>query len=181
MNGEPLEETYFKWLAVQVVNTRLKNPSLTNWHVLRQLFGTEFVWRIRNDDNRVADGVELRSQFLDQHLGLEVDPAWFEQPCSFLEMLIALSERLTFQTEGASPAEWFWHLMNNVGLNITDQAYEAGRMQMYVDQVLQMINMRTYDRNGRGGLFPLNGAGVIEDQTKVELWYQMNYYLLERS
>lgn len=181
MTMEPLEETYFKWLAVQVVNTRLKNPSLTNWHVLRQLFGTEFVWRIHNDDNRVADGKELRSEFFEAHPDLKPEAIWFDQGCSFLEMLIALSRRLTFQTEGASPSEWFWHLMNNAGLNITDQAYEAGRMQMYVDQVLQMINMRTYDRNGRGGLFPLNGTGAYEDQTKVELWYQMNYYLLERS
>ena len=180
MTPEPLEETYFKWLAVHVVNTRLKNPSLTNWYVLQKLFSTEFVWRVRNDDNRVADGKELRSMFLDQHLGLEVDPSWFEQPCSFLEMLIALSERLTFQTEGTSPAEWFWHLLNNVGLCISDQVYSSDRLELYVDQVLQMINMRTYDSNGRGGLFPLQDSGGI-DQTKVELWYQMNYYLLERS
>lgn len=175
MNVEPLEETYFKWLVDQVVNSRLHNSRQTNWEVLRQLHQTEFFWRIRNDDNRVADGKELRSEFLD---GLPAG-SWETQGCSFLEMLIALSRRLAFQTEGISPAEWFWHLMDNVGLRISDWDYEEQRMHGYVDQVLQMINNRTYDKNGRGGLFPLHGANI--DQTKIEIWYQMNYYLLERS
>ena len=66
MNTEPLEETYFKWLAVQVVvNTRLRNPRQTNWEILRQLHSTEFLWRVHNDDNRVEDGKELRSEFLE--------------------------------------------------------------------------------------------------------------------
>lgn len=81
--------------------------------------------------------------------------------------------------EGASAAECFWHLMDNVGLRISDWDYEERRMHGYVDQVLQALNNRTYDKDGRGGLFPLHDPGV--DQTKVEIWYQMNYYLLERS
>lgn len=179
MNDEPLDELYFKWLVAQLVNTRLKNPTLTTWYVLQQLFSTEFVWRIHNDDNRVADGKELRSEFLEMHPDISADRTWLNQGCSFLEMLIALSRRLTFQTEGASSAEWFWHLMDNIGLHVSDRDYESKRLQTYVDQVLQTLNNRTYDRTGRGGLFPLRDTEV--DQTKVELWYQMNYYLLERS
>lgn len=175
MNDEPLEETYFKWLAVQVVSDRPRDPRQTNWLVLRQLHSTEFFWRVRNDDNRVEDGKELRLEFLNGNSSL----SWLSQGCSFLEMLIALSRRLAFQTEGVSVAEWFWHLMNNVGLCISDNEYEELRMQGYVDQVLRNLNNRTYDKNGRGGLFPLHDAEI--DQTKVEIWYQMNYYLLERS
>lgn len=172
---KPLDEAYFEWLAVQVVNIRLRNPRTTRWEVLKQLYRTEFFWRIRNDDNRVADGKELRTEFLDGGTA----ECWEEQGCSFLEMLIALSRRLAFQTEGASVAEWFWHLMANAGLDISDWDYEENRMETYVDQVLQSINNRTYDTNGRGGLFPLHESDI--DQTKIELWYQMNYYLLERS
>lgn len=172
---EPLEETYFKWLVVQVVDNRRRNPRMTHWEVLKQLHRTEFLWIIRNDDNRVVDGKELRTEFLE---GGSVDD-WETQGCSFLEMLIALSRRLTFQTEGVSEAEWFWHLLDNVGLRISDWDYEEQRMYGYVDQVLQALNNRTYDKNGRGGLFPLHDP--VDDQTKVELWYQMNYYLLERS
>lgn len=175
MTAEPLEEAYFEWLAVQVVNIRLRDPRKTNWEVLKQLHSTEFFWRIRNDDNRVSDGLELRAEFLNGTYegGLEA------LGCSFLEMLIALSRRLVFQTEGASVAEWFWHLLRNVDLVISDYDYVERRMHNFVDQVLQNINNRTYETNGRGGLFPLYNPVI--DQTKVELWYQMNSYLLERS
>lgn len=179
MIAEPLDETYFKWLAVQVVNTRLKNPRSTYWEVLRQLQRTEFVWKIRNDDNRVEDGKELRSEFFESEFGEPLIDEMRNEACSFLEMLIALSRRLEFQASGASAADWFWHLLDNVGLHITDWDYEAQRMHDYVDQVLQVINNRNYDRNGRGGLFPLHESDI--DQREVELWYQMNYYLLERG
>ena len=179
MNVEPLDETYFKWLAVQVVNARLRNPSLTNWYILRQLYTTEFVWRIRNDDNRVEDGKELRSEFLEANPDISAPQDWMNLGCCFLEMLIALARRLQFQTERVSSSEWFWHLMDNISLNIFDRDYEFNRMEGFVGQVLQRLNDRTYERNGRGGLFPLHDDSV--DQTKVEIWYQMNYYLLERS
>lgn len=179
MNQEPLDELYFKWLSVQVVNTRLKNPTLTNWAILRQLFSTEFVWWIRNDDNRVEDGKQLRLEFLDMHPDELPTEDWLADGCSFFEMLIALSRRLSFQAEGASPVEWFWHLLENVSLQIFDMDYESSRMEGYVGQVLQRLNDRTYNFNGHGGLFPLYGTDV--DQRQVEIWYQLNHYLLERS
>lgn len=179
MTDEPLDEVYFKWLVVQVVNTRLKNPNLTNWHVLRQLFTTEFLWRVPNDDNRVADGQELRLEFLEIHLDEPVTQDWLVEGCSFLEMLIALSRKLAFQTEGASAAIWFWHMMDNVQLRIFDTTYELERMEGFVGQVLQCLIDRTYDKNGKGGLFPLRDTD--QDQTRVEIWYQLNHYLLERS
>lgn len=179
MSAEPLEETYFKWLAVQVVNTRPRNPRQTYWEILKQLHTTEFKWSVRNDDNRVEDGKELRAEFLQETFGEVLSDSWRDQECSFLEMLIALSRRCAFQTERVSPSEWFWHLLGNVELHISDWDYESLRMHNYVDQVLQVINNRTYEKNGRGGLFPLRDADV--DLRQVELWYQMNYYLLERG
>lgn len=178
MNEEPLDEQYFEWLAGQVVNLRLRNPTQTSWSVLRKLFSTQFLWRIRNDDNRAEDGKELRREFLDIY-PQDVVSSWMNEKCSFLEMLIALSRRLSFQTEGASSAEWFWHLLDNVGLYVSDREFDSQGMDTYARQVLEGLNNRTYDRNGRGGLFPLTDSDI--DQTTIELWYQMNYYLLERS
>jgi hypothetical protein len=179
MNNEPLDERYFEWLAVQVVNIRLKSRVQTNWHVLRKLFTTEFVWRIRNDDNRVGDGKELRGEFLESNPDIQATYEWMNEGCSFLEMLIALSRRLAFLAEGASSTQWFWHLLDNVGLHVSDLIFEARNMDTHADRVLSMINTRTYNQNGEGGLFPLHDAEV--DQTTVEIWYQMNYYLLERN
>lgn len=181
MTPEPLDEGYFKWLAVQVVNVRLKSPTTTYWSLLKQLYATEFVWRIRNDDNRVGDGKELRGEYLSRHPNVEPTSEWLNQGCSFLEMLIALARRLSFQTEGVSVPEWFWHLLGNVGLVITDATYQMAHTEPFVDQVLQQVNNRTYESNGRGGLFPLNDTSVDLDLRRVELWHQMNYYLLERS
>lgn len=179
MTPEPLDESYFEWLAVQVVNPRLRNPNTTYWLILKQLFANEFVWRVRGDNDRVEDGKELRQRFLEEYPNVEPTQEWLTQGCSFLEMLIALSGRLAFQTEGISPTEWFWHMLGNVNLVITDRVYESDRMEMFASQVLSMINNRTYDKNGRGGLFPLRESGV--DQATVGLWYQMNYYLIEGS
>lgn len=179
MNVVPLEERYFEWLAVQVVNPRLRSNQVSRWSVLEQLHTTEFKWFVRNDDNRAADGKELRSMFLEEFSVSSPTQEWLDLGCSFLEMLIALSGRLAFQTEGISPAEWFWHLLGNAGLDISDADYEQFGMNLFVEQVLQSINDRTYKKDGRGGLFPLIEPGV--DQTKNELWTQMNYYLLERS
>ena len=180
MISVPLDEAYFEWLAVRVVNTRLRSASQTRWTVLRKLYTTEFIWRIHNDENRVEDGKELRRQFLEAHPISNPLPGWLDQGCSFLEMLVALSDRLTFQTEGWASADWFWHLLDNVGLNVSDVEFQRANMDIYTDSVLAQINDRTYDWNGRGGLFPLQRVSEV-DHTQVELWYQMNYYLLERS
>lgn len=179
MNNEPLEEVYFKWLAAFVVNTRLKSPRLAYWKLLRHLLITEFVWFVKNDDNRIADGKELRSRFLEEHPEIRPTEDWLNQGCSFFEMLIALSARLDFQTESGSQADWFWKLLSNVNLVITDQEYEEYRMEMFACQVLDALNNRTYDPSGRGGLFPLMYPPT--DQREVELWSQMNFYLIERS
>jgi hypothetical protein len=48
-----------------------------------------------------------------------------------------------------------------------------------VDEALSALIYRTYDRDGTGGLFPLTHPE--EDQRKVEIWYQLNAYLLERE
>jgi hypothetical protein len=37
---------------------------------------------------------------------------------------------------------------------------------------------REYDPDGRGGLFPLDGTHA--NQREVELWYQMQAYIIER-
>lgn len=92
-----------------------------------------------------------------------------------LEMLIALSRRLSFVGGGAS-LEWFWHMLHNIGLDIYNDLAWDGE---FVDKAMRQINERTYDENGNGGLFPLKETDI--DQRKVELWYQMNSYCLERG
>lgn len=177
---EPLDESYFKWLYEQVASVSYKNPARTYWSLTRHLHKTEFRWSVPNDDNRVEDGRDLRYEFSKAHR-IRPDRDWMDLECSMLEMLIGLARRLAFEAEG-EVAVWFWELMDNVELRqFNDGAYrprEPG-IQEHVTLTLEQIIERNYLPNGQGGLFPL--AYPPEDQRKVELWYQMSHYLVERT
>jgi len=172
-----LDELYLTWLYGHIANPEIANPSQSFWKLAKQLFTTEFLSFVPNDDNRVEDGRALRYEFIDD-LGLEdVDPHWMAVGCSFLEMLIGLSRRLSFQDEG-QPLEWFWHLLANLGLRYNDRVRET-TMGYEIKEVTDRVVYRTYDSSGRGGLFPLIHPDA--DQRRVELWYQLNAYLQERN
>lgn len=173
----PLDEQYLTWLYSQVSPVRLKNPSRTHWGLLRQMYKKQFVWIVPNDDNRMEDGLELRREFLETCEVKNPDPNWIDLGCSMLEMLIAFSRRLSFEADG-EPRVWFWHLVEVVDLyQFNDKMYneEARRI---IDETLDRIIFRTYESDGRGGLFPLRNPPV--DQREVELWYQASSYLVEQ-
>lgn len=172
---EPLDELYFKWLYSQVGNVRLKNPRRSYWKLLRQLYKTEFVWLIPNDDNRLEDGRNLRQLFVEQKRLWGTDPNWMMMGCSVLEMLIGISWHLNFEEDSQTIDEWFWELIENLHLKNANDASEYDEAD--VEEVLADLIWRTYEPNGRGGLFPLNYPE--SDQRDVELWYQMQTYLIE--
>lgn len=172
----PIDELYFRWLYSQVGSVEETNPSYTYWEMLRQLYIKEFVYIIENDDNRAIDGLDLRREFLSQEGISEVEPSWTQLPCSMLELLIGLSRRLAFQ-DGSESFLWFWHLIENLGL---EQYNDNTRIPVReINRILDKVISRTYNRKGHGGLFPLNRTRT--DQREVELWYQLNEYLIERS
>jgi hypothetical protein len=175
--SEPLDELYFRWLYAQVGPVRLKNPSRTYWSLLKLLHTKEFVWIIPNDDNRLEDGRDLRDEFVYEIRHMDVEPEWMSLGCSMLEMLIGLARRLWFEDDRFQIDEWFWHLMENLGLsNFSDR---GGWDEQDVDDILSAVIWRIYEPDGSGGLFPLKDAQ--EDQREVELWYQMSEYLLENG
>jgi len=172
--NKPLDELYFVWLYNQVGDSQIKNPRRTYWKILKQLYTKEFVWIVPNDDNRLEDGRDLRYEFVDQSGLKDVDLNWVQLGCSMFELFVGLSRRLSFEVEG-DPALWFWHLMDNIGLiSCTDYSKYP---EEEVDKLLDKIIWRTYDYDGKGGLFPLNNSE--KDQRDVELWYQLSAYVLE--
>lgn len=171
--NEDLDRLYLTWLYNQVGDVKVSNKSLTYWNLFRQLHSTEFIWLVPNDDNRVEDGRALRYEWIGES-GFPVDPNWWTFGCSFLEMLIGISRRLAFEGDGHAGV-WFWHLISNLGLQTCTDAVVYDHDE--VDERINAVIWRTYDNNGRGGLFPLRHARC--DQREVELWYQMSAYLLE--
>ena len=87
-------------------------------HLLEELHELRFYSLVPNDDNREADGIQLRNKFID-----EMSPTKalsFPQECTILEMLIGVAYRIEFELLGGRyerPAkEWFWVLINNLGI-----------------------------------------------------------------
>lgn len=171
-----LDEQYLTWLYSQVGSVKLRNSARTHWSLLKQLYKKEFVWFIPNDDNRVADGRDLRYEFVESYYKGPIDPDWMDLGCSMLEMLLALSRRLEFESNGDSRA-WFWHLIEVLDLfQFNDRNYDD-LAEETIDDALNKVIFRRYSPNGNGGLFPLRNPE--RDQREVELWYQMSSYLIE--
>lgn len=173
-----LDDAYFEWLYSQIGAVRNKNPARNYWHLCRKLYTTEFIWFVPNDDNRVEDGKELRRLFLTSTRYHLDDPLnlFMDLGCSMFEMLVALARMAAFESE-RSPVEWFWRFMHNLELDAySDDLYEIS-IEEEVEEVLDRLNKREYERDGKGGLFPLRHAR--EDQRDIELWYQLSSYLLE--
>lgn len=142
--------------------------------LMKKLYNTEFHWSVPNDDNRALDGINLRDRFGWTLEGKE---------CSYLEMLVALAlrceEELMYEPEEGDRTEhWFWMMMRNLGLDrCRDDSFEDSWTMSDVTYVTENMMSREYNRNGIGGLFPLRHPR--KDQRKIEIWYQMNDYLME--
>lgn len=173
-----LDQLYFDWLYSQVCSVKVKNPTHTFRNLLHILYTKEFVWIIPNDDNRALDGRELRYDFLrEEELNLSPqDKRWMDLGCSMLELLIGIARRLEFETD-VPAKDWFWELLENLNLHKLNDERQISRHN--VEEVLDRVIWRLYERDGKGGLFPLVHAE--KDQRKVEIRYQLSEYIFERD
>lgn len=168
--GAPAIVDYFSWLA-RLTGDRHESYS----YLLHQLHTKPFDWYVHNDDNRGEDGKELRERYTDAYR-ISGEDLWPAGKASVLEVLLGLSGRLEFDTD--IPLDrWFWKLLENLGMqHYTDSQYSE-HVEAEVDHALDIWLERKYESDGTGGIFPLRRA--IHDQRRVELWYQMQAYLLE--
>lgn len=187
-----LNYLYHPWLAKQI-NYNYRGRSLTPYGgLLIALWNKPFAWTLLHDENRMVDGLELRYHFLqdeglhsefqrmqskygDDGMQERIQAFRFAQPCTTLEVLIALSRRLAFQTSG-TPEWWAWRLIVNLDLaKMRDPI--TPRKADQIEEILDNLIWRKYHFDGTGGFFPL--AYPEEDQRKVEIWYQMAAYIAE--
>jgi hypothetical protein len=166
---------YFHWLLNKVVpKPEVVTPTNSFNSLMAKLFDTEFVWLLSGDDNRSADGIELRLYY-SRETNAEYDSRWDMIGCSMLEMLIAFSYRAEFASYSTA-MEWFWMFLQN--LDLADQN-DSNYDDNFVSGVLLTFIWRTYDPDGRRGMFPLKEPQ--QDQRDVELWYQFSAYWAENS
>lgn len=170
--SEPLDHTYFRWLCAKVIPRHSDN-----YHgLLAVLHRTPFEWTVHGDHNRAGEGVELRQYFL-LETSRTPEFGWFELPASVLEVLIALATRANFQLDTMSVSDWFWLMMENLGLKDFRRICERNVSE--IERILHTFVWRTYGSDGAGGLFPL--LEPKRDQRRIEIWYQFCDYVEDRG
>jgi hypothetical protein len=162
---------YLEWLVRHVCQDDREQESYQK--LFYAMLSTTFVAYIDNDENRSADGMALRLIFEDE-TGIGCDMIG---PCSVLEMMVAMAIRcendiMYDPDEGDRTSVWFWEMMDNLGLIPMD---DWGFDWQEFEETMDRLNNRTYGKDGFGGPFYI--AGFDQDMRKIELWYQMNYYI----
>ena len=171
MTMTTVDYEYYTWLTqhVDIPNGKKYLDLFERMHNL------EFVWTVPNDDNRVQDAIDLRGEFLNIYGGGELELGG----ATCLEVLVSLSRKVAFIASGNGHSrQWAWTLLRNLRLNKFSDPLTPERMER-VDKILHDLVWRDYHADGRGGFFPLSNPDV--DQTKVEIWYQLNAYVTEMT
>ena len=163
---------YFKWLCDIVCKDRFsKNISYNK--LLECLYSIEFRFLIPNDINRAKDGVDLRKRYYLMTFN-DVD---MDLPCNVLEMMVALTIRceesiMDNPSFGDRTGQWFWTMIKTLGLYaMTDDVFDDD----FVRDKIDIFMDRQYEPDGQGGLFRIKHC--MRDLRKVEIWYQLCWYL----
>ena len=176
-------QNYYIWLCDKI---RAKDHPDSET-MLRYIFDTPFRWKLDMDENRKQEGLLLREQF-ETETGYpisEYKEVGLNVPCSVLEMIIALADKIEnhimYDPERGNRTHfWFWIMVDNLGLTkATNEEIEYnGRFCIpYLDYVLDTWMEREFSPDGEGSIFPLKDPS--EDQRNVEIWYQCMKYLDE--
>lgn len=175
-----LNREYVEWMYSLVPNNRFSRTQSYK-RLFHYLHSVEFTYSIPLDGNRAEDGIQLRYRFGDdrgyppQMIASYLD----NQPCSVLEMMIALVVRyedniMCDSDMGDRTGQWFWGMIENLELiQMTDGYFDED----YVEYVVYRLLNREYKRNGKGGLFTVSRQNV--DMREAEIWYQAAFYFNE--
>lgn len=171
------DQVYFEWLVAQI---EIGKKNKTYRDLFEKMHNVEFVWTVPNDDNRVHDALDLRSEFMIGMHGMTTEKVMnldvmTGKGATLLEVLVSLSRHCA-NTAGGDPEWWAWHLMENLKLHKLSDPLTRDKDEK-AEEIFYTLIWRTYQRDGRGGFFPL--VEPHEDQRKVEIWFQMNKYIRE--
>lgn len=168
-----IEQEYFEWMFRLMCGRRRRGYR----QLLSLLHEIEFIYSIPLDENRAADGENLRYRFTyDKNYNRHILDS-ITGPCSVLEMMVALSVRCEEQIMddpdiGNRTSQWFWEMIDNLGLSgMSDERFDEDFVREKIDIFLH----REYKSNGEGGLFTVEDCRY--DLRNVEIWYQMCWHL----
>ena len=170
--ADELEQQYYIWLTNWIPGYRMTHSML-----LAKLYDTPFRVTMLMDENRVGDGLALRTRFVYENnmSTVERDILKSRRACSILEIMIALilrfeEEYATTELEEDPIGARFAYMLDSLGLMCDDDTvFMEDRTR--IGLILLLFLDRGYRPNGRGGLFYI--PDVPEDMRQVELWRQM--------
>ena len=179
-----VKELYFNDLC-KMVGVDEGGDHRSYYLLAKTLHSIGFYALVERDDNRGRDAELNRRDFAKVYRLTDEE---FEQidryPASVFEMLIALCMRMVGivvegYDHGFTTKVFFWELMRNLDLErFSDDSFDKFGGEFAVKTIVNQWLERRYSYDGKGGLFPLTFPN--EDQRKVEIWYQMMAYLLEK-
>jgi hypothetical protein len=149
---------YFSWLCEQVCSD---NEYIDLLSILDEY---DYIWYLMLDENRAKGGILLRERYA-KEAGVYIQDVRTGS-CTFLEMLIGLSELMSDQIDGSEPYECFWMLIDNLGLR------NVGLNRAHT--IIKNFLSNNYS-NTRGGLFPLKN--YYGDIRGLDLYSQMNAWI----
>lgn len=169
---------YYQWLVNTVCD---KYHAKYYSKLLKDLYEREFTWTITRDEDRAIDGMSLRREFVDEHPKLELNVPEMSDPCSILEMMVALSTRIELEymrdprSDVDNTGEWFWNMIMSLGLDKNDDNHYDFDL---TDAVLSAFVERRYRKDGKGGIFYVENIGN-KDMIEVDIWTQMQWFVAE--
>ena len=179
MTASTLPEKYFRWLYDRVVEVYDIESSRSYITVCSIMHEMPFKAIVEFDENRAADGKELRSLFLSSTRGTRVsfEDSELYDPTVF-EVLVGLASRGNYMVD-IKDHVWFSIFLGNLRLARYSDFYCLTHPTWVIVRNIRKFNDRRYKSDGQGGLFPLKHALI--DQRRVELWYQMAAYATEQG
>lgn len=173
---DKLWDDYGDWLVDRVGFKRKDRY----FELFATLHNIPFRFYITLDKNREADGLDLREEFA---LSMGYPEVKFDEGCSVLEMLVGLAIRVEREYIGdpkeEHPEGFFWEMIQNVlGMDKYWRYCSGPRYsEAYVERIINTWLDRDFRYDGYGSIFPLKNPS--RDQREVEIWDQMNEYLME--
>ena len=149
-------------------------------YLVNELIKIPFRYIHPMDENRLKDGLELRSDF-EYETGKFLDGNSGIPPvCSFFEMIVALACRCENQLmrnfeEEDNSKKWFYIMLKNLGLDgCTNENWRYENVDLIKNRVNLVMN-REKSPDGTVELFPLKSKNLKNE----EIWKQCMAYLRE--
>lgn len=156
-----LGRDYIDWLYFTFGNS--DGYDITLFNVLASI---EYRSQDNRNQGRLYAGLQLRSEYAYEIGVYETDVA--DGPCSVLEVICALGREMYIQCSQASPSQFVYEMLDNLGVNQLNYNYE-------IEDVVSRWLANDYNADGNGSIFAIPGVDV--DIRSLSLWEQMHLYL----